>query len=430
MADTKTIKVDVLARVEGEGALLVRVKGDQVQEVKLRVVEPPRFFEAFLQGRRYDEAPDITARICGICPIAYLLGASQAMERALGIEVTGPLRDLRRLIYCGEWIESHALHMHLLHAPDFLGYQDGLEMAKDYPEVVRRGLRLKKAGNDLMALIGGREVHPINLRVGGFYKVPRKRDLLALRDELQWGVEASVEVVKLVSGFDFPDFHRDYPFVAMRHPGEYAIHEGDLVTSWGQTIGIEAFEEHFVEEHVEHSTALHGHMLGVGAYHVGPLARYSLNSAQLTPVAARAAKDAGLGPSCDNPFQSIVVRAVETVLAFEESLRLIEAYEEPDAPYVAHEVRAARGYGCTEAPRGICYHRYEIDDAGLITSARIQSPTCQNQPTIEEDLRQLVPTMLDLPDDKIQWRCEQAVRNYDPCISCSTHFLKLTMERG
>jgi coenzyme F420-reducing hydrogenase alpha subunit len=429
VADTKTIRVDLLARVEGEGGLYVRLKGGKVQEVKLRVVEPPRFFEAFLVGRRYDEAPDITSRICGICPIAYLLGASLAMENALGIRVDGPLRDLRRLVYCGEWIESHALHLHLLHAPDFLGYQDGLEMAKDHPEVVRRGLRIKKAGNDLTALIGGREVHPVNLRVGGFYKVPRKSDLLWLRDGLAWGLEASLEVVEMVAGFDIPAFERDYHFVAMRHPDEYAIHEGPLVDSSGGTYPVEAFETHFLEEQVEHSTALHGHTAAGGEYHVGPLARYSLNSAQLTPAAAAAAKDAGLGPDCRNPFRSIVVRAVESVLAFEEALRLIDAYEEPDRPFVSHEVRAGRGCGCTEAPRGICYHRYEIDDQGLIVSAHIRSPTCQNQPAIEEDLRELVPTLLDLPDEQIQWRCEQAVRNYDPCISCATHFLRLHLDR-
>ncbi|MFN3982879.1 MAG: nickel-dependent hydrogenase large subunit, partial [Caldilinea sp.] len=196
---TKTVRVDALARVEGEGAFHVRVKDGKVEEAELRIYEPPRFFEAFLRGRSYAEAPDITARICGICPVAYQMSAVHAMEEAFGVQVTGPLRALRRLLYCGEWIESHALHIYFLHLPDFLGYPDTVRLAQDHPQRVQEALALKKTGNELMALLGGREIHPINVKVGGFYRVPRKAELLALRDRLERAREIALETVRFVS---------------------------------------------------------------------------------------------------------------------------------------------------------------------------------------------------------------------------------------
>ena len=426
---SKIIKVDYLARVEGEGALYVKLKDGTVADIKLKIFEPPRFFEAFLRGREFREAPDITARICGICPIAYQMGASYAMEDICGVKVDGPIRDLRRIIYCGEWIESHVLHVYMLHAPDFLGYEDAIQMAKDYPDIVQRGLKLKKIGNDIMVLLGGREIHPINPRVGGFYKVPTKRELQSLTDDLKWGRDAALETVKWTATLPFPDFEQDYEFVAIQHPDEYAILEGDLVSNKGMNTPLPGYDDHLIEEHVAHSTALHTVVKGRNSCYVGPMARYSLNFDKLSPLAQEAARDAGLGPVCRNPFQSIIVRSVETVYAFDEALRLIDAYEMPDRPAIEIEPCAGTGYGCTEAPRGICYHRYTIDDEGTILDAKIVSPTAVNQKTIENDLWHFVPPNIDLPEDKLKWLCEQAIRNYDPCISCSTHFLKLDIER-
>ncbi len=425
----KTIKVDYLARVEGEGALFVKVKNEKVADVKLRIFEPPRFFEAFLRGRDFRETPDITARICGICPIAYQLGASYAMEDICGVKVTGQLRELRRLIYCGEWIESHVLHVYMLHAPDFLGYEDAIQLSKDHPEIVQKALRLKKLGNQIMNLVGGREIHPINVKVGGFYKVPTKKELQTLTEELKWARDAALDTTKLVATFPFPDFEQDYEFVAIQHPDEYAIIEGKLVSNKGIDAEIREYDDYLIEEHVEHSTALHTTVNGRGSCFLGPLARYSLNHKQLSPLAKQAAKEAGLGKTCNNPFKSIIVRSVETLYAIEEALRIVENYEMPDKPAMDVEPRAGTGYGATEAPRGICYHRYSIDEKGTILDAKIVSPTAVNQKTIEKDLWNFVPGNLDLPDDKLQWQCEQAVRNYDPCISCSTHYLKLTIDR-
>ena len=425
---SRTIRVDYLARVEGEGALYVRLKDGTVSDVKLKIFEPPRFFEAFLRGRRYDEVPDITARICGICPIAYQMSSAYAMEDAFGVRVDGPLRALRRLIYCGEWIESHMLHVYMLHAPDFLGYEDAIQMAQDHPEIVRRGLQLKKAGNEIVALLGGREIHPINLRVGGFYRVPTKQELLPLAERLKWAREAALETVRWTATLPFPDFEQDYEFVALRHPDEYAIIEGRLVSNKGLDIAIDAFDDHFEEEQVPYSNALHSRLKERGAYLVGPLARYNLNFDKLSPLAQEAAREAGLGPACRNPFQSIIVRSVETLHACDEALRIIETYEMPEQPAVPVEPRASTGHGCTEAPRGILYHRYRLDEHGVVLDARIVPPTAQNQKRIEEDLWHVVPQHIHLPTAELTWRCEQTIRNYDPCISCATHFLKLHIE--
>lgn len=442
---SKTITVDYLARVEGEGGLAITLTGDTVTDVKLKIFEPPRFFEAFLRGRHYTEAPDITARICGICPVAYQMSAVHAMEDAWGVTVDGPLRALRRLLYCGEWMESHTLHVYLLHAPDFLGYDGAIQMAKDFPAIVERGLQLKKAGNDLLTLLGGRAIHPINVRVGGFYRVPTKQELAPVAERLKWAREAALETVRWVGTFAFPDFTRDYEFVALRHPTEYPMNEGRLVSNKGLDIDIHAYDEHFVEEHVPYSTALHSVLKTRGAYFTGPLARYNLNFERLSSLAQEAARAAGLTATCHNPFQSIIVRSVEILHACDEALRLIDAYERPDAPAVTVSPRsetgtagtgtartgaAGIGYGCTEAPRGSLYHRYQLDDAGLIVDAKIVPPTSQNQKTIENDLYAFAPRHLTLSKEELTRRCEQTIRNYDPCISCSTHFLTLDIERG
>jgi sulfhydrogenase subunit alpha len=426
---TKIIKTDALARVEGEGAMYVRIAGREVEEVKLNIYEPPRFFEAFLRGRGFTEAPDITARICGICPVAYQMSSVTAMEQACGIEVGGQLRALRRLLYCGEWIESHALHVFMLHAPDFLGYPSAIELARDSPEVVTAALELKKTGNELMTVVGGREVHPINVKVGGWYRAPRKAELAPLVPKLERAREIALDAVRITSGFEFPNYEQDYELVALDEPGEYPIDRGRIASNRGLDIAVADYEEHFAEEHVEWSNALHSQIIARGSYLCGPLARFALAAGRLSPVARDAAREAGLEPTERNPFKSIVVRSVELVYAADEALRIIAEYEEPDAPAVEFEPRAGVGHGCTEAPRGILYHRYEIDDEGTILDAKIVPPTSQNQRTIEEDLRGVVERSLDMPDEELTIRCEQTIRNYDPCISCATHFLTLDVER-
>jgi coenzyme F420-reducing hydrogenase alpha subunit len=303
-------------------------------------------------------------------------------------------------------------------------------MAQDHPETVKMGLKLKKVGNDIVSVLGGREIHPINVRVGGFYKAPHPRDLEPLAEDLKWARDAALKTVQWVAGLDFPDYERDYEFVALRHDREYPLNEGRVVTSRGLDLDVQDYERHFAEEHVAHSHALHSTLKDRGAYLVGPLARYNLNFDRLNPLAQEAARQAGLGPVCRNPFQSIIVRAVETLYAVDEALAIIAAYERPESPAVTVIPQAAVGAAATEAPRGLLYHRYRIDDRGLIQEAKIVPPTAQNQKIIEADLYDFVRPRLTLPDDQLTWQCEQMVRNYDPCISCATHFLKLNLERA
>jgi coenzyme F420-reducing hydrogenase alpha subunit len=425
----RTLHVPMLARVEGEASMHVVVYGGRVSEVELRIFEPPRFFEALLRGRAYTEPPDITARICGICPVAYQMSACQAIEDACGVTVPPPLQELRRLLYCGEWIESHALHIYLLHAPDFLGYQSAIDLARDRRDLVERGLRLKKAGNAILSTIGGRPVHPVNVRVGGFYRLPTSKEMSGLRATLADALPDALATAELVAGFDFPEFSHEFEYLSLRPAQGYPIEAGqEVVTSGGLAFPTAGFDAHVTEEQVRHSHALHARLHGSQPYLTGPLARYALNSAALSPLAARAARDAGLGPVCRNPFRSIIVRAVEVIYAVEEALRIIGSWAGADAPSVAVTPRAGTGYGATEAPRGLLYHRYRLDADGTITDARIVPPTSQNQIGIEQDLRAFVQPRLHLPADELTRQCEQAIRNYDPCISCATHFLDLTVE--
>ncbi len=427
----RVLSVKELARIEGEGALYLRASGNRVEEARLDIYEPPRFFEAFLRGRSYTEPPDITARVCGICPVAYQTSSFLAIEAACGVAVLGPIADLRRLLYCGEWIASHALHIYMLHAPDFLGYPGAVEMARDHRDLVERGLALRRAGNAIIETLGGRAVHPVNVRVGGFYSVPARSDLNPLAMQLRTALELALETVSWVAGFEFPDFTVDHELMALSHPGSYPIERGTVITSGGRSFTAAEFEDNVVEWQVPHSTALQARLSGQdGSYLTGPLARYALNAQYLPPLAAAAAAEAGLGDSCRNPFRSIIVRAVEVVCALEEAIRLIESYQPPEVASVPVQAHAGRGHGVSEAPRGVLYQRYELDQDGVILSARIVPPTSQNQAAIERDLGLLVQARLGQADEILTRLCEQAIRNYDPCISCATHFLELRIDRG
>ncbi|BCO34956.1 Ni/Fe hydrogenase subunit alpha [Mycobacterium heckeshornense] len=426
--ETRNLDVGALTRVEGEGALRVTLTNGAVESAQLKIYEPPRFFEAFLRGRSYTEPPDITARICGICPVAYQVSACNAIEDACGVMIDPELIALRRLLYCGEWIHSHVLHIYLLHAPDFLGYPDAISLAKDRREFVERGLALKKAGNRLMEQLGGRAIHPINVRLGGFYSVPSRDELQPLAEMLRNAMDDALYTVRAVADFDFPDHELDYELLALTDPNRYAIENGVVNRSAGPAFGAVEFSDHVVESQVPHSTALHATLDG-RRYLTGPLARYSLNSAALSPIARQAATEARLGSECRNPFRSIIVRAVEVVYAIEEALRLITDYHQPSRPFVEVPARPGIGHGVSEAPRGLLYHRYEIDADGLIRAVTIVPPTSQNQAAIEHDIAQLVAANATLDDETLTSLCERGIRNYDPCISCSAHFLTLTVER-
>lgn len=422
---SRTIQVDYLARVEGEGALYIEILNDKVKDVKLKIFEPPRFFEAFMRGRSYLEAGDITSRICGICPVAYQMSAVTAMEQAIGLEISEDIQAFRRLLYCGEWIESHSLHVYMLHAPDLLGFDDAIQMSKTHPNIVKEGLFLKKSGNQIIQLLGGREVHPINVRVGGFYKWPDQESLDNLKAQLLLARDKAFDAISWLGGLEYPDFNKDYEFVSLSHPEEYPMARGRLISNRGLDIAINEYDQHFEEFQVKHSNALHSKIRDRENYFLGPMARYNLNREKLSTLTLTAADSIQFETFCTNPFRSIIVRSLEILYAFDEAIRILDNFRPKSPPFIEGKLKHSTGYGLTEAPRGSLYHRYEIDDNGTILNAKIVPPTSQNQFTIEKDLREFVEKYYALGQEKLIWQCEQAIRNYDPCISCATHFLKI-----
>lgn len=426
----KNIEVPALARVEGEGALYIRLKDGSIAEVELNIYEPPRFFEGFLQDRYFQEVPDITARICGICPVAYQMSSVQALESALGVEISKQIRDLRRLLYCAEFIESHALHIYMLQGPDLLGHESALTLAEVAPDVVKGALRLKKAGNDLLKAIGGRSVHPVNACVGGFYRWPDVKAIKDLLPALEWSLQASIDTVKFASGLKYPDFEMDYEFVALTRPDEYAIYDGEILSSKGNRITVDEFENEYIETHVRHSNALHSHTIASDTtYFVGPLARLNLNYEQLRPIARKAADESGLQLPLCNPFKNLLARAIELVEVCDVAIEIIKNYAPNGPSFTPISIKEGQGSGASEAPRGLLYHRYIVDDRGMIRFAKITPPTAQNFAQMEADLWKYAPSVLDLSHEEATLACEHLVRSYDPCISCATHFLKLTVDR-
>lgn len=430
MSDERTIRVRALTRVEGEGGLHIRLRDGAAPLVQLEIYEPPRLFEALLVGRRLEEAADINARICGICPVAYQMSTVHALEAAFGVRCSELVRRLRRLLYCGEWIESHTLHVHLLHAPDFLGCDGLSDMAVAHREAVERGLRLKKHGNQLIAALGGRAIHPVNVALGGFYRLPTRDELARLIPDFQWGLAAAVEATRWVAGFGFPELNCNWEHVAVVHPDEYAMNEGRIAAGSGWSCDAAQFEREFVESQVPHSTALHAHRVATGRpYLCGALSRLNHSRALLSPTARRLADELNWPTPCQNPFRSVVARMLEVVHAYEESLDILKNYEPRGAPRAPYEVRLGSGSAATEAPRGLLYHRYDVTADGTIAAARIVPPTSQNQAQIEADVQAYVPRLGQTP--AVDWprACENLVRSYDPCISCDTHFLRVNVQR-
>lgn len=428
---TRTIRVGALARVEGEGALHLTMRDGKVDQVMLDIYEPPRFFEAFLRGRDFMEVPDITARICGICPVAYQMSSCHALEKAVGVfdQLDPWIHAMRTLLYCGEWIESHVLHMFMLHLPDFLGYESVITMAVDHKPTVQRALRIKKLGNALVSAVAGRSVHPVGVRVGGFYHAMTPALAEELLEETEICLQEMADLALFLSqNVKYPDFDRDYEFVALQSDDAYAMNLGRIVSNKGLKVEPEEYLTAIEEQHVPHSTALHSTIRGRGAYHVGPLARLNLNAERLHPIAAQllpqlcAALDRTL--PWNNSFLSLPARAIETVHALALAADLLRAYTVPTRSFIPCPPRAGAGAHATEAPRGVIWHRYEVNDDGSVARAHIIPPTSQNQAQIELDLRALAETITSLDDEAACLRCEHLIRNYDPCISCSVHFLK------
>lgn len=427
----KSINIPILARVEGEGAIDIEIENEKVKKLALRIYEPPRYFEKFLEGRDYNDVIDIVARICGICPIAYQMSAAHAIEQIFDVHPGAWVRDFRRFLYCGEWIQSHALHVHLLAAPDFLGFESAIEMAKKFPEEVKRGMRLQQLGHDILELIGGRSVNPVGNCVGGFYRAPEVSEIKTILASLKAHLQDAIDMARWINTLNVPSFSQDITYVSLQHPDEYPFNEGRIVSSKGLDIDISEFDEHFKEVQTPHSTAFHA-FLDDKPYVVGPLARLVLNFDKLPPEVQSLAQDINCLPESQTMFDSVKARAIEIYFAILESIRICENYIYPEESCVKEfKPKTGLGFGCTEAPRGLCWHRYEFGDDGLAKSSRIVPPTSQNQAYIEEDLRLTFEKFgCDHDDEILRKMAEMVVRNYDPCISCSVHFLNLNVKRN
>ena len=423
-------EVGQLTRVEGEGSLDLRVAADGTVAAQLRIFEAPRYFERLVVGRTPDEVIDIVARICGICPVAYQMSAVHAFEHLLEVEIDPAVRLLRRLLYCGEWIESHALHIFLLHAPDFLGYPSALEMAHDHLELVSRGLSMKKLGNRIVAIVGARAIHPLSVRVGGFSRAPRAQEFDELRSPLETAITEAEATVKWAASLDTPPSDREPRLVSLRHPGEYPMSDGRIVSSDGIDLSPDDWGSAFHEVQVPWSHALQASAADGVPYLLGPTARVALAADQLHPRAAAALKATRISPEAlrRNVFHSIVARAVELLHALAEAADIVASYAPPARPAASWKPKAGVAAWATEAPRGLLFHRYTLDSKGIVRGAQIVPPTSQNQAAIEHDLALFAPAVLHLPHDEATRRMEQLIRSYDPCISCATHFLQLKIE--
>lgn len=429
MAERRTIEVGAIARVEGEGALHLTLEGDRVVDLRLEIYEPPRFFEALARGRRADELPDLMARICGICPVAYQMSAVHAIEAAWGVTIDPTVRALRRLYYAGEWIESHLLHMMFLAAPDFLGLDDAMEIAQRHRNQVERALRLRKLGNRILILLGGRSVNPIGVRIGGFHRTPTRSEMRALADDLRIARAEAELLLHWFAGLPVPSRPQDVELVALRHTSEYPMNEGRIASSRGIDASAADFDTAFEEVQVPHSTALHARNRATGnPYLVGPLARVALCTDHLSPAAAGAREALADRFAQPDPGASVFARGIEVIQAIDEALAVLDM-DLPPSPDPQPSPRAGVGHAVTEAPRGILYVSVETDATGDVQRLRIVPPTSQNQAQIEADLRGLVPHILAASEDEGRRLAEAAIRDYDPCISCATHFLTVTIER-
>lgn len=416
--------------MEGEGALEVHIVDQHIQSLQLKIYEPPRLFEKFLEGRGYNEVLDMVARICGICPVAYQMSAAHAIEDCFNIKTNPWIRDMRRLFYCGEWLESHSLHVHFLAAPDFLGFKSAPEMAKVYPEEVRRGIRLQALGNELVRVLGGRSVHPVGACIGGFYKAPHQALAKEVLERVNARLNDCESLLEWVCSLSFADNTHDFTCVSLVHPHEYPMNEGRIVSDKGLDIAINEFDQHFKEFQVPYSTALHCLLEGK-PYLVGPLARINNNYDRLPAQLKKSLNQHGIQFPSKNMHHSIVARAIEIYYCVLEAQRILESYVVPQTPKADIKPLSGMGYGCTEAPRGMLWHAYELNDEGLIQSARIIPPTSQNQARIEDDLKYSLKQFgLNKQDDELRAYSEQLIRNYDPCISCSTHFLTMNVKRS
>jgi coenzyme F420-reducing hydrogenase alpha subunit len=421
------VDVHHLTRVEGHGNIVVDVQKGELKQCELQIVETPRFFEAMLRGRPYEESSSITSRICGICAVGHATTSLRATEKALGIEPTEQTVMLRKLNFYGEILDSHILHAYMLVAPDLLGVGSVVPLAKSAPDVVLRALRMKKLAGDLCAVICGRHTHPIALTVGGFTHYPTTDQLYQLRERLESARPDVDATVELFQTLELPAFERNTEYIALRKDDEYSFIDGEIASTDGGSWPVERYREVTNEYLVPHSSAKHAANQRQ-SYMVGALARFNVNSDRLHPKARDAAAALGLKPICTNPYMNTAAQVVEIVHSVEHAIELadtlLERGVEWEAPVPPSRL-SGEGVGACEVPRGTLFHNYVIED-GRVAGANCIIPTGQNLANIEADMRALVPQILERTREDITLALEMLVRAYDPCISCSTHMLDVT----
>ena len=421
------INVHHLTRVEGHGDIVIDVKNGELVKCEWQVVEAPRFFEAMLRGRPYYEASHITSRICGICATGHATASLRATENALGVEVSEQTELLRKLVFHGEIIDSHVLHVYMLVAPDFFGVGSVLPLASSHPEVVLRALRIKKLSGDLCAMVSGRHTHPIAMTVGGFTHLPTEKEMSAMRERLVAAREDMDETIALLKTLPWPEFERETEYVSLQKDDEYAFIDGRIVTTDGFTYELADYRQVTNEHCVPHSTAKWARH-NRDSYMVGALARFNNNYDQLHPRAKAAAEELGMKPLVTNPFLNSAAQAIEMVHCVEDSINIIDELLDrgiKEEPLYQFQGKGGEGVGSCDVPRGILFHNYVIDDDGLIQGANCVIPTNQNHANIQADMEALLPQVIDRPQEEITHIMEMLVRAYDPCISCSTHLLNV-----
>jgi len=417
------IVVEHVARIEGHGNIYVRADSGQVSEVRFDVVEPARFFESMVGGKRFDQVSLITSRICGICSPNHAVTSLKAIEAAMGISVSERTDLLRKLLVYGSFLQNHATHLYMFAAPDYVGQPSVFPLAETHPEVVECALRIKKLGNELCTVVGGRPVHPVTAVVGGFTSEPTVSELEAIHERLMGCVQDAVSTVALFDGFEHPDFETKGDMVALADPVEYAIYDGSIASlRAGKRVPVERYSEVIVEDVVLHTNAKHSTIDG-GTYMVGALSRINLSADLLMPRAKAVLTDLGIRTPSFNPFHNNVCQAIELVDAAERCASWVERLLQMggDSMPVAFDVQAGSGTAATEAPRGVVFHAYSVDEAGVVVSADIITPTAQNVANLEADMRRFAPTVANLPQEDFALMLEKLVRAYDPCLSCSVH---------
>ncbi|CCQ34473.1 hydrogen dehydrogenase protein [Halorhabdus tiamatea SARL4B] len=430
MSHTIDVEGDLVTRVEGHGSIVVNVEDGELETCEWQVVESPRYFESMLVGRSFRESHHVTSRICAICSVSHTIASLQATEAAMGVSVSEQDRRLRKLALYGETLQSHVLHLGYLALPDLVGEKSVLPLAETHPDELQTVIDLHRLGNELTEVVTGRSVHAQRLLPGGFSQLPEERELEALLDRLvnSWDAVADLADLLAVLADELPDFERETEYISLTHPEEYAFAEGTIHSSDVGEIPVSDYRDVANEYVVEHSTAKFARHER-DSYMVGALARFNNNADQLAPRAADIVDRFGLEPPVHNPYLNNVAQLVEVAHLLAESVRLIEAVLAdglaPQSNYHVPEIdpTAGSGIGAIEVPRGVLFHEYAYDDAGEVTEANCVIPTNQNHGNIQRDMETLVPTIIERPEDDVKHTLEMLVRAYDPCISCSTHYL-------